>query len=192
MNSNKLIHLGNIQEPDPGLSSVDIEEISKSQRKRDADNIRQLGEHLAQLSKSELASVPLPEDVSLAIDELSRIKANGARKRQLGFLAKRLRNVDIEPIEQALEKIKQTARSNTLNLHTVEHWRDRMLGDVDEESPKLALTAFLSEFNNADRQQLRQLQLQAIKEREKKRPPAAARQLFKLLRDIVNNPAPDY
>lgn len=185
-------HSSNNQDTESGLGIDDAEEISKSRRKRDADNIRELGEHLTELSRSELATIPLPEDVQQAIDEFSRIKANGARKRQLGYLAKRLRNADIEPIEQALEKIKQTARSNTLNLHTVENWRDRLLGDLAGESPKLALTAFLSEFHHADRQQLRQLQIQAIKEREKKHSPAAARQLFKRLRDIINNQDPDY
>lgn len=192
MNSDNLRHLSDGKESEHDSDTEDAEEISKSQRKRDADGIRELGEHLTELGKSELATVPLPDDVLQAIHEFSRIKANGARKRQLGYLAKRLRNADIEPIEQALERIKQIARSNTLNLHTVENWRDRLLGDVDGESPKLALTAFLSEFNNADRQQLRQLQVQAIKERDKKRAPAAARQLFKLLRDIINNPVPDY
>ena len=160
-------------------------EISKSQRKRDADSIRALGERLSDLGASELATIPLPDDVLAAIHELSRIKANGARKRQLGFLAKRLRNAEIQPIEDALEKIRQTARANTLNLHLIEHWRDRLLGDAQDESPKQALTSFLDEYKGADRQQFRHLQAQALKERTAKRPPAAARQLFKLIRDVL-------
>jgi len=167
------------------------DEISKSQRKRDADAIRELGLRLTELASSELATVPLPDDVLSAVQEYLRIRANGARKRQLGFLAKRLRNADIEPIDAALEKIRQNARANTLNLHAVEHWRDRLLGDLPDESPKLALTQFLDEYRQADRQQLRQLQTQALKEREKARPPAAARQLFKVIRDQVNGSADD-
>jgi len=171
---------------DDGTDSIN-DEISKSQRKRDADDIRELGARLTELGASELATIPLPDTVQSAIDEFSKIKAHGARKRQLGFLAKRLRNVDIEPIHAALENIRQAARANTLSLHRIEHWRDRMLGDVEHESAKEALTAFLEEYKNADRQQFRHLQAQALKERQNQRSPAAARQLFKALRDEVAN-----
>lgn len=167
------------------------DEISKSQRKREADEIRDLGSRLTELGASELASIPLPDAVLGAVEEFSRIKAHGARKRQLGFLAKRLRNVDVEPINAALEKIRQAARANTISLHKVEHWRDRLLGDIEGESPKAALTLFLEEFKTADRQQFRHLQAQALKERQKKRSPAAARQLFKAIRDCFQDPAQD-
>lgn len=172
------------------LSDDTQDEISKSQRKRDADSVRDLGARLAGLGASELASIPLPDDILAAILELNRIKAHGARKRQLGFLAKRMRQIDVEPIDAALEKIRQTARANTKSLHLVENWRDRLLGEVDGESDKAALTAFLDAYLDADRQQFRHLQRQAITERKAQRPPAASRQLFKAIRDVVI-PAPD-
>ena len=43
----------------------DEDEISKSQRKRDADAIRDLGSRLAELGASELATIPLPDDCLL-------------------------------------------------------------------------------------------------------------------------------
>lgn len=174
---------------DSDISEDALDEISKSQRKRDADSVRELGTHLAELGASELATIPLPDDVLAAIHELQRIKAHGARKRQTGFLAKRLRQIDVEPIDAALEKLRQSARANTINLHRVETWRDRLLGEVEGESEKDALTAFLGEYVDADRQQFRHLQRQAIAERKAKRPPAASRQLFKAIRDVVI-PAP--
>lgn len=175
-------------------SSADIDEaddISKSQRKRDADSIRDLGSRLAQLGPSELATIPLTDDIIAAITELNRIRAHGARKRQLGYLAKRMRQIDVEPIEAALEKLRQAARANTKSLHTIENWRDRMLGDISDESPKEALTAFLDQYLDADRQQFRHLQRQALTERKADRPPAAARQLFKAIRDVVLPSASD-
>ncbi|ASJ76095.1 ribosome biogenesis factor YjgA [Granulosicoccus antarcticus] len=170
---------------DSELPDDDQEEISRSQRKREADSVRDLGAHLAELGASELATIPIPEDILGAIHELHRIKAHGARKRQLGFLAKRMRQIDVEPVEAALEKIRQTARANTKNLHLVENWRDRLLGEVEGEGAKDALTAFLDEFVEADRQQFRHMQKQSIAERTAKRPPAATRQLFKAIRDVV-------
>lgn len=163
------------------------EEISKSQRKREADAVRELGLRLTELGASELATIPVPEDALAAIKEYQRIRAHGARKRQLGWLAKRLRNADVEAIDSALEKIRQKARANTANLHLIENWRDRLLGDVANESAKEALTAFLDQHNTADRQQLRHLQSQALKERHIDRPPAAARALFKAIRDVISS-----
>lgn len=165
------------------------QEPSKSQLKRDAHAVRDLGAELAMLGAAERARVPLPEDIVDAIEELNRTTKNGARKRQLGWLAKRLRKIDIEPVEQALEAIRQAARANTQTLHLVEQWRDRLLGDVEDPNPKQALTEFLDKFPHADRQQLRQLQRSAVKEKAENKPPKSARLLFKSVRDAVNHTA---
>ncbi|MFT6301689.1 MAG: ribosome-associated protein [Granulosicoccus sp.] len=167
------------------------EEVSRSQKKREADAVRDLGARLADLRGSELANIPLPEDIVAAIKELNRIKAHGARKRQLGFLAKKMRHIDIAPIDAALEALRQSARANTKSLHMIENWRDRMLGDIAGESEKQALTVFLDQYLEADRQQFRHLQRQALAERKIDKPPAAARQLFKAIRDVVLNPEKD-
>jgi ribosome-associated protein len=165
--------------------SDELEDVSRSQKKREADAVRDLGARLAELRGSELASIPLPEDIILAINELNKIKAHGARKRQLGFLAKKMRQIDTAPIDAALEALRQSARANTKSLHLIENWRDRMLGDIAGESEKEALTVFLDQYLAADRQQFRHLQRQALAERKIDKPPAAARQLFKAIRDVV-------
>ncbi len=162
------------------------QEPSRSQLKRDALAVRDLGSELASLGAAERARVPLPEDVVDAINELNRTTKNGARKRQLGWLAKRLRKIDLEPIEAALESIRQAARANTQTLHLVKQWRDKLLGDEYNPNPKQALTDFLDKYPHADRQQLRQLQRAAVKEKAENKPPKAARLLFKSVRDAVN------
>jgi len=79
------------------ISSDDDDSLapSKSQLKRDAHEVRDLGGELAALGASERARVPIPEDILREIDKLNSIKSNGARKRQLGFLAKQLRRAAI-------------------------------------------------------------------------------------------------
>ena len=168
-----------------GQDASELEEVSRSQKKREADAVRDLGARLAELRGSELANIPLPDDILAAINELNRIKAHGARKRQLGFLAKKMRHIDTAPIDAALEALRQSARANTKSLHLIENWRDRMLGDIAGESEKQALTVFLDQYLDADRQQFRHLQRQALAERKIDKPPAAARQLFKAIRDVV-------
>lgn len=162
------------------------EEPSKSQLKRDALAIRDLGGELAALGAAELARIPLPDDVQDAIRELNRTTKNGAKKRQLGWLAKRLRQIDTEPVEAAMESIRQAARANTQTLHLVEQWRDKLLGLENSANAKESLTAFLDKYPHADRQQLRQLQRSAMQEQEKNKPPKSARLLFKLVRDAIN------
>lgn len=171
---------------DESANPLDMtDEISKSQRKRDAHAVRELGQRLAELGASELATIPLPEDVLAEIHELNRLKANSAKKRQLGLLAKRMRQIDVQPIEDALERLRQAARANTRSLHLIEQWRDRILGESPDETEKQALTEFLHQYSHADRQHFRHLQRQAIQERKAQKPPAAARQLFKAIRDVV-------
>ena len=174
---------------DADYTDDDIDEgPSKSQLKRDAHAVRNLGEELAALGAAERARVPLPEDVVDAIDVLNKTTKNGARKRQLGWLAKRLRKIDIEPVEAALESIRQTARANTQTLHLVEQWRDRLLGEDESANSKQALTDFLDKYPHADTQQLRQLQRSAGKEKSESKPPKSARALFKVVRDVINKP----
>ena len=160
-------------------------EPSKSQAKREALALRDLGSALAELGDAERLRIPLDDTVRAAVDELNRIRANGAKKRQLGFLAKQLRRVDTAPIEEALEELRQTSRAQAHDHHRVESWRDRLLGDGPGETPADALTAFLDEHRGVDRQTLRQLQQGALAERKASRTPAAARRLFRLLRDTI-------
>jgi len=159
---------------------------SKSQAKRDALALRDLGEEVAALSAAQRERLPMDDTVRAAIEELVRIRAHGARKRQLGYVAKQLRRVDVGPIEAALEHIRQSARAQAHDHHVVEAWRDRLLGEGPAETPAQALTAFLGEYHDIDRQALRQLQQAALAERAASRAPAAARKLFRLVRDVLN------
>jgi len=163
----------------------DPEEISKSQRKRDADAIRALGLEISELGESERATVPLPESVRDAIEELIRIRAHSAKKRQLGLVAKRMRDIDLEPVIEAVNKIRLAARMSTQLHHRIENWRDRLLGKIATEDAGDALTAFINEYPLANRQLLRQLQRQALQKRESSHAPRQARMLFREVRDCV-------
>jgi len=157
---------------------------SRSARKREADAVRELGRRLAELAPSVRATIPLDEDVRDAIDQLNAIRRGSAHKRQLSYLAKRLRSKDdLEPIEAALAELDRAARVGHAQHHRSEAWRDRLLGDDSAESPAEALTAYLETHPDADRQRLRQLQKKALTERAAGKPPSAARELFRLVRD---------
>ncbi|MBK8508845.1 MAG: DUF615 domain-containing protein [Candidatus Competibacteraceae bacterium] len=67
---------------------------SKSQRKREATALQDLGECLVKLTPAQLKRVPLPDDVLNAVNAARAIPQRGARKRQLQFIGKLMRRLD--------------------------------------------------------------------------------------------------
>ncbi len=128
------------------------EPISRSQRKREAEQITRLGERISGLSENDLRKLPLDERVRAAVDELRKIRSFGARKRQLHYLGKVLRNAELAPIHAALKAIQLSANAETRLLHASEKWRDRLLTEGNS-----AIEAFLQDYPDSDRQQIRQL-----------------------------------
>lgn len=158
---------------------------SRSQNRREALAIFDLGERLVALSDSQLAQLPVPEDVLDAIRDTQRIRAPIARKRQLQTLAKVLRRQDDEEVEAlraALDHDKTTSARETAALQRVEAWRERLLAEGDA-----ALAELLDARPGADRQQLRTLVRNAAAERARGKPPHAYRELFRTLRDLLDD-----
>lgn len=153
--------------------------ISKSQLRRDALEVKALAARLIGLSPSTLGRLPLSDAVRAAIADAQRIRSNVARKRQLQFTAKILRREDAEPILDALDEIEAGGRQATARQHRVEAWRDHLLTGGDT-----ALGELMAARPTADAQAIRQLLRNAAREAERNKPPAAARSLFRLLRDL--------
>jgi ribosome-associated protein len=153
--------------------------VSKSQRRRDALEVKSLGANLIALPPARLAAIEMDEDLRAAITEAGRIRSNVARKRQLQYVAKLLRRVDTEPILRALDDMDNEARQLTARQHRSEAWRDRLL-----ETGDAALAGLMRERTDTDAQAIRQLLRNARNEAARGKPPAAARALFRLLRDM--------
>lgn len=157
------------------------EEPSKSQRKREAHAVLTLAEELLAMSASVRQSIPLPDDIRKLIEKTSSIRSHIARKRETRFLAKQLRNTDLEPVYEALEALRNEARGEAARLHLLESWRDRLLEEGDA-----AVMILCEKAPAVDRQKLRQLIRQASKEQAAGKPPAAARKIFRMLREFVS------
>ena len=96
--------------PDRDNEAPDASEevISKSAIKRRMTELQQLGESLTQLSDKQLSKVPISDERLLqAIHEARRIRSNSAHRRHLQFIGKLMRDIDPEPIEQALGAMDQ-------------------------------------------------------------------------------------
>ena len=157
---------------------------SRSEQRREALDILELGERLVALTAAQLARLPVPDELLPHIRETQRITSHGARKRQLAFLAKQMRRQDdaaLDAIRDALGKDGEAARRETAAMHRVEALRDSLLGDDGDA----AMTALLGEFAGADRQKLRQLVRNTHEERKRNKPPHAFRELYRELRELT-------
>ncbi len=163
------------------LASLD-EGPSKSELKRQDQELRALGVALVELPAAELEALELPEKLRDAVDACRRITAHGARLRQEMYIAKVMRNVDVEPIRAALARRSENDRQRVHREHGLEQWRERLLADE-----AAAWTEIAQKVAPAILQQLRSLARQARAEQAASRPPAAARQLFRRLREALEN-----
>lgn len=158
------------------------ERPSRSQLKREAEALQDLGLALVELPQAKLDRVELPEKLREAIDLARRITAHGGRRRQLQYIGKLMRTLDAEPIRAQLEAMQQADRRAAQRFHLLEALRDRLIAEGDD-----ALGELLERYPQADRQHLRQLVRQAQQERDKHKPPASARSLFRYLRELDEN-----
>jgi ribosome-associated protein len=67
---------------------------SKSQRKRDAHALQALGIQLVALSAAQLARLELPETLHEAVVAAQRMRAHGARTRQIHYIGKLMRQLE--------------------------------------------------------------------------------------------------
>lgn len=152
---------------------------SKTKIKKQMHDLQDLGEELVELSKDQLAQLDLPETLYLAIREMSRINKFGARRRQMQYIGKLMRDVDTAPINAKLDIWKGTSQQHIGYMHQVERWRDRLL------ESDTALTELLTAYPDTDVQRLRTLIRNAQKERESGKPGKNYREIFQVLRDII-------
>jgi len=153
---------------------------SKSQLKREMTALQDLGKKLTKLSAQQLQKIPLPDELHRAIDDARVIHSNSAMRRQMQYIGRLMRSADIEPIAAAIDFLNSQNNQANAHFHKLERWRDRLVAEGDT-----ALSELLEAHPKADRQQLRQLIRNAQNESAKAKPPKSARQLFHILRELL-------
>ncbi len=154
--------------------------VSKSQRKRKMTALQDMGAELVKLSRARLEKFDLPDNLLSAILEAQRLTSHGAIRRQMQFIGKVMRDVDIEPIAEHLAAVRGESAAAKAEFHALERWRTRLI-ENDQ-----ALTEWLSQHPDCDAQQIRQLIRNARKEESEGKPPKSSRALFRLLRDSTD------
>lgn len=155
--------------------------ISKTKLKAEADAQQELGVRLSELPKDRLLKLNLREDILTAVLETKKITANGAIRRQRQYLGRLMREIDTAPITEQLARWEGKHTAENAYFHGLERWRDRLINDTQ------ALSEFIALYPGAEIQQLRTLIRNAQKELAANKPPKSSREIFKLLRDIMDN-----
>ena len=91
-----------------------------------------------------------------------------------------MRNIDVEPIQMALEKVQDRSQKSKAEFHQIERWRDRLIAEGD-----VALEKFLQLHPDADRQHIRQLMRKAQSDVAKQKNTGGVTELFRYLRGLV-------
>ena len=157
---------------------MDEEIVSKTQRKREMHELQVLGASLVDLPEGQLHAMNLEARLLGAVLEAKRIKSHEAKRRQIQYIGRLMRDVDPAPIRARMAELEGSSAQATARHRRLEAWRERLIGD-DE-----ALTAFAAEHPGADLQTLRTLIRNARKEAKEGKPPRAFRELFRVLKDI--------
>lgn len=153
-------------------------EPSKTQRKRQMEELQDLGIRLVKLKKDQLAKLNLPINLLDAIKLAQKITANGGLRRQYQYIGKLMRSVDALEISEKLDYIMGDSALAVKNLHLAEKWRDLLLAN-DENFERFYLS-----FSAKQNDQLSQLVNLVRKEQQLGRVRNYT-QLFQLIKSII-------
>lgn len=160
----------------------EYERPSKSELKRQMDELQKLGAQLVAEPRDRVKRVPMPEDVKDAILMCQTITNHEGRRRQLQFVGKKMRTLseeEVAVIQRTIDSWKGASKAETAALHALERRREKLLTDDK------ALTELLSQHPELDVQHLRTLIRNARKEQAENKPPKAYRELFQILKDLA-------
>jgi ribosome-associated protein len=161
-------------------SSAMRDEIpSKTKKKQEMHELQKLGAALVGLSDAHFGNLALPEDLAHAVREARRMTGHEAKRRQMQYIGRLMREIDPEPIRAQLAAVEGHSAAARASHQRLEHWRARLMEDDG------ALTEFAREHAGADLQQLRALLRNARKEQAEAKPPRAYRELFRVIRQVA-------
>lgn len=167
---------------------------SRTELKRESEEIQTLGESLLTLRADLLAGLALSDKLMEALAEAKRITNFEGKRRQMQFIGKLMRLLDedqIAAVRAALAEQQSGPAREAMLLHQAEGWRARLIADDDAVGEWLRLAP------DTDSQQLRALVRQARKDAKPEKAGAAPRhgrayrEIFQLVRAQLAQPGDD-
>jgi ribosome-associated protein len=166
-----------LTKPDPTAEPAEAP-LSKTRRKLAMHALQDLGEALVGLDDAKLSQVDLPERLRDAVVQARSITKHEARRRQMQFIGRLMRDIDPEPVRLKLAAWEGRSHEDTARLHRLERERAALLAHPE------GLEALCARHPEIDRTHWRALIARARDEQQSGQPPRAYRQLFRELRAL--------
>ena len=172
-------------------------QLSKSEKKRRAKGVEQLVIELAALTPAEIHTLPCDPVIRDEITAAKDLKG-GARKRQLKYATKLLRDKPVEELYDFLARKKGSRLKEKQGFHELERLRNLLLdeavqyydeqrhfgGYVNENEPvnflddSAAMRVIISQFPEVDQKMLKNTAMQFSRTRNRK----YSRELFRIMK----------
>jgi ribosome-associated protein len=146
--------------------------ISKTRRKKQMHDLQAVGAALTKLSAEQISHLSLPDELREAVLDAKRFTKHEAIRRQLQYIGRIMRDMDVAPIAAQIEALHAPSHRQTALFHRAEKWRTDMIADPT------TINAFAAEFPGVDAKQLQVLVSKAAAEHASGRPPKHFRELF--------------
>ncbi len=155
--------------------------VSRAAKKRSMDDLLKLVLYLLELSPGDFDALGLPDDFRGYIIEARKVTAHGARRRQIRYVVQKLASDDVDMIRAKIAGMKEQRDKRVKSFHIIESLRDRVLAGGDAEIQEV-----MERFPSADRQQLRNLQRAALKEKVPGSNVKTNRAMFRFLQELFS------
>ncbi len=157
---------------------------SRSQKKREMTALQKAAEKIVKLGPELVRKSGLPERFIDSVLEAQKIKKHEAKRRQIQYLGKLMREIDPEPVLRFIENVELGNRDDAKKFQQLEKWRDGLVEGKFDLIDELA-----EHYPDIDRQRILQLARNARKEISTGKPPKSSRALFRALRELEESGA---
>jgi ribosome-associated protein len=130
----------------------DDELPSKTELKKEMEQLQEYGLQLMALKPADLARLPLNGALLRAIEEARRISAHEARRRHAQYVGKLMRDEESQRVIPALMEMKNPQRQRWL-----QDWQERLVELPDAKAADVLVDEMVARYIDADRQTLRNL-----------------------------------
>jgi len=161
------------------IDDLDEELKSKSEIKREMHQLQDFAQKLIEMSKHQRSRLPLSDELKADMILADKIKnKNEALRRHIRHVAKVLSEMDLGPINHAIEVMANKHQQETAKFVRLESIRDELIDNGNE-----SIESLLANHQTMERQKLRQLVRQAAKEKKAEKVGKYYRDLFAYLKE---------
>ncbi|MGO2012247.1 MAG: ribosome biogenesis factor YjgA [Pseudoalteromonas sp.] len=166
----------------PAEIEEEIIYVSKSELKRDAQELHQLGSDIAKMGKKQRERLPLNDDLQEAMVVADKISnKSDAYRRHLNYIAKTLRTVEnIDEIKALIDIMLNKNNQAEVIIKKIEQLRSDLIEQGDD-----LINQTIEQYPTLERQKMRQLVRNAAKEVKAEKPARGYRELFQYLKGAI-------